>query len=538
MRSVTGLLLLGLAVMAQAQDFDAIRRAAEQGDANAQFDMGMLRAREGHYSEAIDWYRKSAEQANARAQYNLGIYTRDGQGTPQDYKQAADWLRKSAEQGNVDAQYALGLLYMEVESVRDNRQAAQWFRKAAEREPGNGVAVSRVAGAALGLGYLYRAGHGVPQDLTQAAVWFRKAAELGLAQAQYNLADMYHTGEGVPQDFQAAAQWYRQAAGQGNVDAMFNLGDLYYRGQGIGQDDGQAANWFGAAAKKGDARAQRMLGFLYSKGRGVEQDNVLACMFYNLAAAGGDDSAQPGLSDVATVLSPTQIAVAQVLAHHWRTGNSLPSVHFAGEEDNSAQALLGKLLYEGIDGVTQDVPEAMRWLRMAAEQGNANAQYLMGDAYQGFKAAYGGPERDDAQAALWYRRAAEQGIAAAQYSLGDHYRNGWGVAQDNKQAAVWYRKAAEQDNTLAQYELSELYLFGAGVPADCVLAYMLLNMVSVHGQGWTERTLLEKSLSSRQIREAETLQQQWKPGTPLPTASKTGGKMPLALRMRLKLMGL
>ena len=37
------------------------------------------------YAEAIKWYRKAAEQGYASAQYNLGIMYDDGEGVPQDY---------------------------------------------------------------------------------------------------------------------------------------------------------------------------------------------------------------------------------------------------------------------------------------------------------------------------------------------------------------------------------------------------------------------------------------------------------------------
>ena len=37
------------------------------------------------YAEAVTWYRKAAEQGDADAQYNLGVMYAKGQGVPQDY---------------------------------------------------------------------------------------------------------------------------------------------------------------------------------------------------------------------------------------------------------------------------------------------------------------------------------------------------------------------------------------------------------------------------------------------------------------------
>ena len=56
---------------------------------------------------AFEWFRKSAEQGNAGAQYELGLMYRKGLFVPKDEKIAFKWFRKSAEQGNASAQKAL-----------------------------------------------------------------------------------------------------------------------------------------------------------------------------------------------------------------------------------------------------------------------------------------------------------------------------------------------------------------------------------------------------------------------------------------------
>ena len=42
------------------------------------------------YKEAVKWYRLAAEQGNANAQYNLGVMYDNGEGVPQDYKEASE----------------------------------------------------------------------------------------------------------------------------------------------------------------------------------------------------------------------------------------------------------------------------------------------------------------------------------------------------------------------------------------------------------------------------------------------------------------
>ena len=68
------------------------------------------------------------------------------------------------------------------------------------------------------------------------------------------------------------------------------------------------------------------------------------------------------------------------------------------------------------------------------------------------------------------RKAAEQGDAEAQLNLGNAYSKGAGVAKDLTKAAKWYRKAAEQGNYDAMLALVKAYRKGEGVPKDDRLA--------------------------------------------------------------------
>jgi len=52
----------------------------------------------------VAWYRKAAEHGDAKAQYNLGIAYAKGEGIAKDEAQAVEWFRKAAEQGDSDAQ--------------------------------------------------------------------------------------------------------------------------------------------------------------------------------------------------------------------------------------------------------------------------------------------------------------------------------------------------------------------------------------------------------------------------------------------------
>ncbi len=80
-----------------------MRELADQGDADAQFSVGIMYALglgvKQDYAAAVRWYRKAAEQGHSSAQNNLGIKYHKGQGVTQDYVQAHMWYNLAAAQG-------------------------------------------------------------------------------------------------------------------------------------------------------------------------------------------------------------------------------------------------------------------------------------------------------------------------------------------------------------------------------------------------------------------------------------------------------
>jgi TonB family protein len=80
---------------------------------------------------------------------------------------------------------------------------------------------------------------------------------------------------------------------------------------------------------------------------------------------------------------------------------------------------------------------------------------------------------DFAEAIKWYRVAADQGDARAQLNLGVIHDKGKGVTRDAAEAAKWYRKAADQKNADAAYNLAVLYDDGDGVKQDGIEAAKL-----------------------------------------------------------------
>ena len=103
-------------VKGRAKGVANIRNAAEQGDANAQRELGCCYENgEGvpkNMAEAVKWYRKAAEQGDSQAQFCLGFCYDSGNGVSKDIGEAVKWYRKAADQGNASAQCALQQIQM------------------------------------------------------------------------------------------------------------------------------------------------------------------------------------------------------------------------------------------------------------------------------------------------------------------------------------------------------------------------------------------------------------------------------------------
>ena len=149
--------------------------------------------------EAVIRYRRAAEQGNAAAQFGLGIVCAEGRGVRRDDQEAVKWYRRAAEQGYAGAQNSLGVM---CEIGKDYQEAISWYRKAAEQHD---------VAAQCNLGKMYFYGWGVCKDDQEAVKWYRKAAEQDYVDAQYSLGQMYFDGEGVPQDYVQAHKWFNLA---------------------------------------------------------------------------------------------------------------------------------------------------------------------------------------------------------------------------------------------------------------------------------------------------------------------------------------
>lgn len=184
--------------------------------------------------------------------------------------------------------------------------------------------------------------------------------------------------------------------------------------------------------------------------------------------------------------------------------------------DKGLSAAQSKLAasYAAGRGVPQSDATAVEWYRRAAQQGDAQAAMSLGYLYR-YSEELG---RNGAESARWYRQAAENGHATAQVVLGDAYAKGEGVTRNPNEAAAWYRRAADQGDAQGQYEMAVAYARGVGVPRDAVAALAWVTLALDNPSKALERepaaalaASLAAGLSKADLEAAQDRAVRWRP---------------------------
>ncbi|PHR91501.1 MAG: hypothetical protein COA69_09885 [Robiginitomaculum sp.] len=145
--------------------------------------------------------------------------------------------------------------------------------------------------------------------------------------------------------------------------------------------------------------------------------------------------------------------------------------------------------------------EAVRLIRLAANQGQAAAQYRLGKLYE----AGIGVDANAKTAMDFLERSAEGGNRIAMHDLGHYHAIGAVGAADITQAVDWFKKAADRGVLDSQFNLGVLYQGGSGVNQDPVEAYIWFAIAGAQGDKVaTQRsTSIAQDLSKAQLTQAQ-----------------------------------
>ncbi len=291
------------------------------------------------------------------------------------------------------------------------------------------LAAAGDAEAQYKLAQAFRDGKGAKRNADEAASWFALAAANGQAAAAAELAQMHEQGAGLKRDKAQAALWWFRAAALGDEAARGRFVALFLAGDtdDIGGPTGAA--WVEAAAQGGDAAALLAVGQAYELGKGVPADPDKARQWYQQAAFGGDAEAKYRLGRM--LLSAPGA---------WRLVYKDPEREAKNTERGTFHAVKAEAAALGGDDRVPDpvrpgMVEGEQWLREAARQGHAGAQYTLGMAF------LGGMDLpfDLGEAVHWLSAAAFNGHGEALLQLADLAAKGQGFgAKDPIRAWVSY----------------------------------------------------------------------------------------------------
>lgn len=125
-----------------------------------------------------------------------------------------------------------------------------------------------------------------------------------------------------------------------------------------------------------------------------------------------------------------------------------------------------------------------------ADEGNAYAQYFVGESYK-----YGyGVEGSSEKCVYWYMTAAANGDGYGQASLGTCYRDGYGVGADYEKMLYWYTLSAQQANPSGLINLGYCYHKGIGVEVNLEEARDLYELADLAGHPYAKTRLAEVNL--------------------------------------------
>lgn len=357
----------------------------------------------------VSYIYYKATKGDPKNQYFAGKLFQEGVGVKKDYDKAFDFFQKSAAAGFVKSEIALGDMYRNGYSVPKNmRLAVKHYLNAAERGDQEAKDILDKMDVESVL------------DLNSMEYLSYKALN-GEAAKQYQLYLKYYHGNGVPVNYDLALDYCQRAANDGYEKAMMTMANLYMKGMLVNRDPRTSFDWYRRAALVGNDSAKFMLAEMYATGEGVKRDEARAVRYYLAAANDGIGAAtrRLGQYNLRDYVNPNDI---EFIKYQAMLG------------DLKSQLAIGKYYFK------QNSGQSTRWLKMAAEQGNTEAQVMLGEIYYKGKCNM---TIDNEEAVHWFSLAAGKKEPQAFRYLADMYINNLIPSSGNDNLEVAFQMANE-----------------------------------------------------------------------------------------------
>ncbi len=236
-------------------------------------------------------------------------------------------------------------------------------------------------------------------------------------------------------------------AEDGDMEMASVLAEAYIHGNDeVEPDLKKAFYWYEKLAENGNSISQYNLGLFYLKGNVVKRDFEKAYYWMKKASENGDQDALKNLEKYEKLAK---------------------NVEKLEHEDAEIQSLLAGMLMElGVTFGDGDYEECLDLAKKSAEQGNCDAMWTLGLAYEHGR----GVKVDLKKAFEYYEKGANLNHAPSQNNLALFYFKGNIVKQDFEKAFELIKKSAENGYGVAFYNLARCYEFGNGTEIDFLKA--------------------------------------------------------------------
>jgi TPR repeat protein len=331
------------------------------------------------------------------------------------------------------------------------------------------------------------------------------AAKEGKPQSEFELGCLMSSGEYLPKNSSEAFKLFLASAQQGYAKAQYKVGVAYFNGEGVAKDQKEGLAWMYLSSMDGlptslvetmeTTAGSELCGSAKKRSQALlmsmPKEVIRFCRLKEMAPDGNPETQyQLGLCYKSRKIEPMNLGEAV-------------------------------LQMGGVGNVSaNDMKEAVRWIRTAAQQGYAPAQNELANLYEINRVdnlddrarANIADVKGRKNAIYWWAKAAAQGYAPAENNLGAAIKEGWAASvrleeearsgknqpleemdaaqdKDKKDAALLFQKAANQGYSLAQNNLGDCYMKGEGVEKNPIEAVRWYTAAANQGNIFAQSSL-------------------------------------------------
>lgn len=389
---------------------------------------------------AIRCFKSAMEQGSLEGKVHVARCYETGRGVSKDEPHAFKLYRDAVNAGYLPGLSNLGNCYINgIGTPKNETEGFNCFMKGAEA--GDSICMANVANC-------YMQGVGVEKSEEEGLSWFAKASEAGNANAEFQLGMTYLQVPDYREKAQEGFEHVRKAAENGLVDAILVMAQIHDEGGPL-KNINECVKWLTLAADKGDKHAQCRLGQIYMYGVGGVERNPEKGYNYLIF------SAQQNHTPAIYILAELNLVYSRNNPQALQQGIAQLS-QCVKESYPPAFMLMGQCCLEG-RAVPKDHDQAVKFFKLAADNGVMNAVLLLAKLYNGEieEAHFEGVDPEEAK--HWLGVAAEAGHPVALCDLAVMTLKDENASEEDKAKATEdLRKAAQAGYTPALQSMTEL----------------------------------------------------------------------------------